>query len=322
MAKEFTKCRFTGRPILKSLTKIIGGKSKSRDMIYEYFPDDYSFYLEPFMGSCTVLIGKEKTCKEVTGDLNGFNVNFYQMVQSKPEALYWAVQDLLRDLDKEKWLNIRDRLNNPQALTEVDLAAAYYIVNKACTNGIVRFNLKGKCNSSYCGQTTGRGWMSKEWLMLVHERLKDTKIIQMDYSTNTAIFDSDKTFTYLDPPYYEVFTAYDKIRFGKEDHGRLFNTLNRMKGKWLLSLNDHPEVRELYKDYNIYPVKINWSCSQTAAGRGMKEELLISNYYCDHSAIQSRLEEAIGKTTRKPKKSNKKLGQDPNKRGANAPEEV
>lgn len=323
MTKEFTKNRFTGEPLLKSLIKLIGAKSKSRDLIYKYFPSSYDYYIEPFMGSCTVTIGRPPTEVEILGDISKYNTNFYKTVRDNPFDLYPKVQEHLEDLDKDKWLAIRDSLNDPN-LDGVDLAAAYYIVNKASMNAIVRFNKKGKCNSSYCGQTTGRGWMTWEWLWNVHKRILNTTFVNQDWKETMEMANYENSFAYLDPPYYEVFTMYDKERFNKEDHADMVEYLKTFKGKWLVSLNDHPEVRELYRDFFIYPIKINWSCSQTAAGRGLKDEVLISNYSCEHRhpQIQLELERYIGKTTRKPKKSSKELGQSSNQRGACPKEEV
>lgn len=303
MAKEFTKCRFTGRPILKSLIKMIGGKSKSRDLIYQYMPreESYQYFIEPFMGSCTVSMGMSPSPVEIVGDLNPYGINFYRFVRNDPWSLFEGVNRALKGLDKEKWLGIRDTLNDPY-LKPLDKAVAYYIVNKASMNAVVRFNLKGECNSSYCGQTSARGWMTWEWLWKVHKRVQDVSFLNSDWMTSMEVANDEDTFAYLDPPYYEVFTLYDKIRFSKEDHWDMANYLTNFKGKFLLSLNDVPEVRDLYKDFYLYPIQIHYSVSQTASGRGFKSELLISNYSCDYKvrAIQSRLEEQLVTKSKKP----------------------
>lgn len=55
-------------------------------------------------------------------------------------------------------------------------------------------------------------------------------------------------FFYCDPPYYNTEDYYDGGGFGKDDHERLANTLCNIQGKFLLSYNDCPEIRELYQD--------------------------------------------------------------------------
>jgi hypothetical protein len=42
---------------LKPVIKTIGGKQKTRDRLYPYFPSECHTYLEPFIGSGAVLVG-------------------------------------------------------------------------------------------------------------------------------------------------------------------------------------------------------------------------------------------------------------------------
>ncbi|MEW3512323.1 DNA adenine methylase, partial [Clostridium butyricum] len=43
-------------------------------------------------------------------------------------------------------------------------------------------------------------------------------------------------------------------------------------------INDHPLSRELYKDFNIKEVQVNYSVSKEAKARGKYQELIITNY--------------------------------------------
>lgn len=54
--------------------------------------------------------------------------------------------------------------------------------------------------------------------------------------------------------------------------------LSSIKGKFLLSINDHEKVREWYKDFNIEEVKVNYSVSKESKARGKYNELIIKNY--------------------------------------------
>lgn len=51
-----------------------------------------------------------------------------------------------------------------------------------------------------------------------------------------------------------------------------------MKGKFLLTINDHDKVREWYKDFNIKEVQVNYSVSRNKEARGKYKELIITNY--------------------------------------------
>ena len=69
-----------------------------------------------------------------------------------------------------------------------------------------------------------------------------------------------------------------KAKFTREDHVRLRDKLATLQGKWLLSYNDCPEIRELYKDYYIIEFeRLNSIAQQFDAGCQYKE-VLIANY--------------------------------------------
>jgi DNA adenine methylase len=56
--------------------------------------------------------------------------------------------------------------------------------------------------------------------------------------------------------------------------------LARIKGKFLMSLNDHPEVRRIFRNFRIQPVSLKYSCMGAKSNGRTKSrgELLISNY--------------------------------------------
>ena len=96
-------------------------------------------------------------------------------------------------------------------------------------------------------------------------------------------YDRPVSFFYLDPPYYETEGYYSNVGekgFTKEDHIRLRDTLFEIEGKFLLSYNDCPFVRELYDftGINIMPVSRINNIKQRYDNGCMFEELLIANY--------------------------------------------
>ena len=85
------------------------------------------------------------------------------------------------------------------------------------------------------------------------------------------------TFFYADPPYFSTEDMY-AVGFNWNDHVRLKDTLSKIQGKFLLSYNDCPEIRELYKGFSMLDFSRTHSMAQRyEAGKEFKE-LLISNY--------------------------------------------
>jgi DNA adenine methylase len=87
-------------------------------------------------------------------------------------------------------------------------------------------------------------------------------------------YDRPDTFFYLDPPYFGL--PYYKFNFTESDYVELANILKTLKGKFLLSLNDTPEVRRIFSDFKIKGFSFSYS-AQNKGGKKHKE-VLISNY--------------------------------------------
>ena len=80
--------------------------------------------------------------------------------------------------------------------------------------------------------------------------------------------------------YVEPFGGSGAVLLGKPvpDKFEVFNDYNHMKGKFLLSYNDCPEIRELYKEYNFFDFKRVHSMAQKYEAGKEFPELLIANY--------------------------------------------
>jgi DNA adenine methylase len=74
-----------------------------------------------------------------------------------------------------------------------------------------------------------------------------------------ACFDRLETFFYLDPPYYGCENYYGDGMFSREDFTKLNGILKTLKGKFILSINDHPQTREIFKGFKILKVKTKYA---------------------------------------------------------------
>jgi DNA adenine methylase len=88
-------------------------------------------------------------------------------------------------------------------------------------------------------------------------------------------FDRGATFFFLDPPYWDRPKLY-RFGFSRSDYALLADRLSVLKGKFLLTLNDVPDLRKLFKHYSIDPVEISYS-AQRKSGRRYRE-IIIRNY--------------------------------------------
>lgn len=104
---------------------------------------------------------------------------------------------------------------------------------------------------------------------------KNTLCTCLDFS-NLILEDKNKSFIYLDPPYYIKGNELYQFNFSIDDHNRLANLLYNTKHLWLLSYDFCKDVEELYNGWaNIeYISDINYSINTSRN----KPELLISNF--------------------------------------------
>lgn len=276
--KGYTKDRFTGKYLLTPGLKLIGGKNKSKDLLYQKMPK-HEIYIEPFLGSGAVLIGKPKANAEMAYDLNPHVINFYKVLQDNPEKFWGCLQLSMFDFSEDKFQfhkRMLGHITTPPHCQAVD----FYIVTKFSMNGIVRFNKKGECNSSFCGTVKGRGIYTREWFDAVRERIKDVNFYVQDYKETLKVASNFGTeaFCFLDSPYESVRTVYLADYWKQDRFIEYAEAVDTLKCNWLMTINDTPFIRDLFKGYNIIPHELFYSCSQTNEGRGMKKELLIANY--------------------------------------------
>jgi DNA adenine methylase len=128
--------------------------------------------------------------------------------------------------------------------------------------------------------TTGRAHLGRSSFSMVrkcHRRLDGVYVENLDFEDCIKRYDRPHTFFYCDPPYL---VASDYIaEFGLEHQRRLAATLRNIKGKFLLSINDHKTIRELYKGMAVRTITTKYTISRDVAAKLRdRAELLISNY--------------------------------------------
>ena len=94
-------------------------------------------------------------------------------------------------------------------------------------------------------------------------------------------YDDAHTFFFLDPPYENTDKDFQYAEDVGFDFERLADELRGIKGKFLMTINDSPTIRRLFKDFTsqAWGVPTGWG---TKGNKGRKHvirrELLISNY--------------------------------------------
>lgn len=115
---------------------------------------------------------------------------------------------------------------------------------------------------------------------MASQRLQKVVIENRDFERLIGQYDSPVSFFYCDPPYYATENYYKDVGFAADDHIRLRDSLLKCSGKFLVSYNDCPEIREIWDQPNIQIEEISRlnNLAQRYEGGCQYAELLISNY--------------------------------------------
>lgn len=256
--------------MLKPPIPRLGGKSRLRKEIIKKIPE-HTCYIEPFFGVGWVYFGKEKSRVEVVNDIDGELINLFTMIKFHAEEIKRLMVYEISSRD----LFYIYKGADAKTLTEIQRAVRYlYIVSQS-------FASKG--NSFGYGTTTRPSpqIFDVQHLTKLKERLRNTYIENLDYRKIIKKYDRKHSFFFCDPPYLETdikFSIDSKIKFGIKEHEELCNILKELKGKFLLTINDHEYIRQIYKGFKMAENKVNYSVSKQSKGRKKYKELIITNY--------------------------------------------
>lgn len=250
-----------------------GGKSRLVKQIIPLFPDDNKFYAEVFGGAAWVLLNKNNCLIEIFNDIDGNIVNLFRIIRDFPGEFASRLNyDLVarETFDKYKEIDL-------QYLDPFDRAVKYYYVYcNSFSSDLSTFIKRDRI-------TNPNRFIKRLPTLLERfsERMESVVIENLDFKEFFNKYNGKEWLYYLDPPYYGV-EGYTQP-FQEEEHKDLANLLvNQFEGKFVLSYNDVPEIRNLYSQFNIKVLDIIYQAanrpkvSKDLAGK--KSELLITNF--------------------------------------------
>ena len=254
---------------MNSFMSWIGGKKALRDEIISRFPTDYKRYIEVFGGGGWVLFHKNPGNDfEVYNDRNPNLVNLYRCVRDHPDEL---ISELTYALNSRTDFDyIRKVMKTPTEIPDVKRAAYFYqLIRYSYASGL----------DSYASQPHSM-WNNFPLITNACARLQKVVIENKDFEKLIDQYDRPESLFYCDPPYFETEDYYEDVGFTKADHIRLAERLSSIEGKYLLSYNDCPEIRELYESRGarIESISRLSNIAQRYEAGKQYDELIISNY--------------------------------------------
>lgn len=276
----------------------IGGKARISKWIVPYIPRDIETYVEPFSGMFWVFFKMDlnhypnlKTV--VYNDFNGLNSNLFSCCKeydrmwdemSKYPCQQLGIEDtpttyeeMFNEYQKEVFhsgITITDDNKFEVAAKYVYVLTQIFSGSKPETSSYMDYKGKYRCK-----------------VLIFMDKLKDRKyrshfdkitfVENMDFQEVIEKYDSEKTYFYVDPPYWKTENYYSNHDFDRNDHERLADSLKSISGKFSLSYYDFPILRVWFPKHEyVWEMKEFAKAASAKSGvkQNMGEELLVMNY--------------------------------------------
>lgn len=229
----------------------VGGKSRLAAQLVAMIAEvPHRTYAEPFVGMGGVFFRRTfRPQAEVINDLNRDVANLFRILSRHyvpfTEMLRWQIttRDGFEKLQR----------TDPDTLTDLERAARFLYLQRTAFGGKVEGRTFG-VSPGECGAFD----VSRVQPLLedMHDRLKGVVVECLPYADLLQRYDRPETLFYLDPPYDGSEHYYGKKLFTPIDHSRLAEQLAGMAGKFILSINDTPDMREVFGRFSIQEVTV------------------------------------------------------------------
>lgn len=246
----------------------MGGKRRLADKLIPLFPK-HECYVEVFCGGAALYFMRPvPAATEMVNDINGELINLYRVVQHHLEEFVRQFKWAISSRQIFKW----QQMAKPETLTDIQRAARFYYLQQHAFGGKVT-------GQNFGTATTGSPinlCRIEENLSAAHLRLSGTYVENLTWQDCMKRYDRAHTFFYCDPPYWE--TEGYGVDFGFEQYEQMAEFMRTCKGKVMVSINDHPAIREAFNGLTMMELDIKYSVSNAHGTPQISQELVIMNW--------------------------------------------
>lgn len=202
---------------------------------------------------------------EVINDINGDVANLFRILQRHyPQFMDTLKFQVTSRREFERLIRC-----DPSTLTDLEPAARFLYLPKTAFGGKVTGQTFGVTKDGGARFNLTR---LAPLLEEVHERMAGVIIECLGWPEFIDRWDRAGMLFYLDPPYWNGESDYGKGVFGRADFAALAKRLQRIKGDFILSINDVPEVRKAFSGFRLAPVSLTYTVT---SGKGTPAKELI-----------------------------------------------
>lgn len=248
----------------------IGGKrnlAKRITALIETIP--HTTYAECFVGMGGIFLKRRLApASEVINDFSGDVATLFRILQRH----YTPFMEMLRYQVTSRREFDRLKASDPATLTDLERAARFLYMQRLAFGGKV----SGQ-NFGVSPGMAGRFNVTKIAPLLedIHERLAGVVVENLRWQAFIARYDRPGVLFYLDPPYYDGENDYGADMFSRAEFAEMADILSKLKGRFIMSINDRPEIRELFGAFTIQQVELTYSLAGGHHAKTARELIIV-----------------------------------------------
>lgn len=258
----------TVRPLTPVAGYVGGKKQLARTIIERIGAIEHETYAEAFVGMGGVFLRRPSRPKaEVINDASRDVATFFRVLQRHYQAFLDMLRWQLASRSEFERLNAQD----PDTLTDLERAARFLYLQRLAFGGKVASRSFGIDTKAPARFDVTR---LQPLLEAVHERLAGVWIECLDWHEFIRRWDRPGTLFYLDPPYWGTEHFYGRELFGRQQFELLSEALQALQGRFILSLNDVPEIRQLFAWATIETVELSYQAGGGGRTKRVREVMI------------------------------------------------
>jgi DNA adenine methylase len=254
-----------------------GGKTRSVKLLEKFVPDGHREFVSPFVGggSFEVCLAKRGVvkCYDIFNPL----VVYWNWLLREPEVLADKVQTYI-PVNANKFKELRTWLINNQNYVDIEVAATYFVLN--------RCSFSGTTLSGGYSNAAAEGRFNQASI----DRIRNSNLQNIAIgcqSFEETLREPTNAFIFADPPYYTAVGLYGINGEGQNINHEKLRDLIIQSPNWMITYDDCPEIRELYKDYAI--ISVAWAYGMNESKKS-NEIVILSHAVLNDLWAQGKME--------------------------------
>lgn len=253
-----------------------GGKGKTANFFKLIIRENNLFdglYIEPYAGGASIaleLLLNEYVAEIVINDIDRSIYAFWYCVLNHTEKLCDLISKT--KLNLKNWQEHKEVQKNKRKAHLLELGFSTFFLNRVNRSGIINGGIIG--GKSQDGSWRMDARFNREDLI---NRISNIA----NYKNRIKLYNSDacelvksnrlsilprKTIFYFDPPYYVKGKNLYVNYYEPEDHRKVSQVIKCIKQKWVVSYDNQPEIRKIYKSYRKKEYSLQYSVSKPGLG--------------------------------------------------------